>query len=667
MSIEKELPPAAAADPAPVSGLGDRVRSAVIWRSGTQILSQLVSWGSTLAVVRILDPSDYGLFAMTSVVLVFLNFMNGYGFASAIIQAEKVEPIRIRQAFGMLLLTNAGLAAIQLTIAPLAAAYYGQPEIAALLRWQSLIYLATPFLVLPEALLSRELDFRRTAIATLVSTLLGAAVAIGTALSGWGVWTLVAAPIFIFWSRAAVLCAVTRFAYLPSFDFRGAGSIFGFGISLLASHGFWVVQSQSDIFIAGRTLAPHNLGIYAEALFLTQIFATRFVPPLNEVAFPAYSRLQRDPAALADAFAKAARMVLLVAFPLYFGLAVTAEWAVLTLFGPKWAEMVPLVRLLSLAMPVLTLQILFAPALNAVGRPDRTFRVSLAGAVIMTGCFAIGAQWGEMGLAMGWLAGTPLLLMAAARLGGAARRSCRPRNGRGGPSAGHGAARRNVGAFALRAAGGGGGHDLRRAALDFRPGNDARRAGDGPATAGRDKPAGIADRDADGRRGSGRADIVLQRLGFRLDMVDARLHQIADRDKAPQPAGFHHGQVADAPPGHQRQRIEQRGFRRHRYGRRGHRAFHRPVEQCITVLRNAVDHVALRKDPQHRQCVHFAGDDRHGTDPMLRQQGDRFANRGVRRDSDDSIAPDEQFGDSHGSPPVRRWGKCRLAALRTLG
>lgn len=89
----------------------DRVKSAVFWRSGTQILAQLISWGTTFAVIRILEPSDYGLFAVTSVVLVFLNFLNGYGFVSALIQSETVEPIRIRQAFGMLILLNAALAA----------------------------------------------------------------------------------------------------------------------------------------------------------------------------------------------------------------------------------------------------------------------------------------------------------------------------------------------------------------------------------------------------------------------------------------------------------------------------------------------------------------------------------------------------------------------------
>ncbi|WP_189543208.1 hypothetical protein [Novosphingobium arvoryzae] len=37
----------AASETAPPRSLRDQVRSAVIWRSGTQIFSQLVAWAST--------------------------------------------------------------------------------------------------------------------------------------------------------------------------------------------------------------------------------------------------------------------------------------------------------------------------------------------------------------------------------------------------------------------------------------------------------------------------------------------------------------------------------------------------------------------------------------------------------------------------------------------
>lgn len=405
MSDEHSITPPEGAD------FGNRVKRAVFWRSGTQILSQVVSWGATLAVIRILDPSDYGLFAMTSVVLVFLNFLNGYGFVSALIQSESVEPIRIRQAFGMLILLNTGLASIQLMVAaPLAAAYYREPIVAEMLRWQSLIYLATPFLILPEALMTRELEFKKPAIINLVTSLVGAAVSLVLAFNGAGVWTLVFAPISIFWSRAIMLMVVTRFWVRPSFDFRGAGHIFTFGTALLIGHGFFIVQRQSDIFIAGRHFDTHDLGLYAEALFLTQLFATKFIPPLNEVAFPAYARIQHDQGKLAYSFLKAVRLIMLVAFPLYFGMAVTAAPFVATLMGEKWLEATPIVAILALAMPVATLQFLFQPAINALGLPGVTMRNAIAGAIIMPLVYLAAIRFGATGLAWGWLVSFPLLL-----------------------------------------------------------------------------------------------------------------------------------------------------------------------------------------------------------------------------------------------------------------
>ncbi len=380
-----------------------RVKKALVWRSGTQIFSQLVAWGSTLAVIRILDPSDYGIFAMTQVILAFLSFLNGYGFASSIIQSEEVKPIQIRQAFGMLLLLNATIAIIQLILAPFAAEFYGQPIVADLLYVQALIYLATPFMVLPEAIMTRDLEFKRPAIVNIISALTAASVALFGALSGWGVWTLVIAPLSGFWMRAICLMVAARFWVWPSFDFRGAGSMFNFGFTLLISHLCWVMITQSDIFIAARFVDPHQLGLYAEALFLTTIISSKFVPPLNEVAFPAYSRIQSDLDMLSTHFLKAVRLILLVTCPIYLGLAVTAEPLVAVVLGQKWIAMAPYVSILALAMPIMTIHILFAPAVNAVGKPNITARASLFGALIMPVAFFIGIQWGITAMAWAWV------------------------------------------------------------------------------------------------------------------------------------------------------------------------------------------------------------------------------------------------------------------------
>lgn len=398
----------------PSDSLREQVRSAVLWRSGTQILGQILTWASTFVVIRVLSPSDYGLFAMTQVILVLLNMLNGYGLASALIQRHETGRHAERQLFGMLILLNAGLAVAQLAMAPLAAAYFRQPIVADLLRVQALLYIATPFIALPYALLARAMDFRKQAQVTLVSALAGAGAALAGAFAGMGVWTLVLAPIVLFGTRAIGMTWAARSLMWPSFDFRGAGDMARFGGVMAAGQIFWFLQSQADVFIAGRSFDPHLLGIYTTSLFLTQIFVAKFVPPLNEVAFSAYARIQHDRAAVAAAFAKSVRIIMLVAMPFYLGLAVAAEPLVLVVLGEKWREAIPVVQWLALAMPFMTLQVLFAPASDACGRPGISTRNAATGALLLPVAFLVAVRWGVSGLALSWLVAYPLFLLVCA-------------------------------------------------------------------------------------------------------------------------------------------------------------------------------------------------------------------------------------------------------------
>jgi O-antigen/teichoic acid export membrane protein len=404
------IQPTLAADTA-AGGFADRVRSAVIWRWGSQVLSQLVTWTVTIVIVRLLAPHDYGLYAMTTAVVAAFNFLSGWGFANSLIPAERIDERQVGQVFGMLLLSNLVLAIAQFVAAPLAADYYHQPMVADMLRLQAAIFLTTPFIALPTALLSRRLDFKSQARANLASAFVGAAVGLTLALLGYGVWALVWAPISIFATRAVGLTIAARMLVRPIFDFRGAGEIVRFGSALILSQLFWIVQSQADIVIAGRAFSTHQLGLYSEALFVALIFTGRFLPPLNEVAFPAYAELAKAGKPIAPAFLAGVRMIMLVTAPFYIGLSLVAGPLVETMFGPKWLGMVPILSGLALAMPAMSLQICCSPATNALGEARSYLLTNAAGALIMPICFLLGVQHGTAGLVASWQIAAPLLLL----------------------------------------------------------------------------------------------------------------------------------------------------------------------------------------------------------------------------------------------------------------
>jgi O-antigen/teichoic acid export membrane protein len=393
-----------------------RIRSAVLWRSGSQIAGQLVMWCSTFLVLRLLTPADYGLFAMTQVVIALAQLMNGYSFTAALVQADELDKQRAGQVFGVLLMMNGSIAAAQFLAAPLAASYFHQPALVTILRVQSLLHLTTPFIIMPQALLGRNIDFRTQGRANFAGALAGAITAPACALAGFGVWTLVLAPLALFTTRAVMLFVLGRWWVRPRFRLAGAGAVLGFGGTVLIGEILWFVQTQADVFIAGRRFDAHMLGLYSEGLFLTQILVNKFVPALNEVAFPAYARLQADRSTVAWSFARAAGIIMLAALPFYVGLAATAEPLVLTVMGPKWADAVPLVRLLALAMPFVTLHILYTPATNALGHPRIAVISTAVGATLLPIAFLVGVHFGPIGMAAAWVVAMPLLVLVSSAL-----------------------------------------------------------------------------------------------------------------------------------------------------------------------------------------------------------------------------------------------------------
>ncbi len=402
--------PPAVVTQAPSAGLGARVRRALAWRWGTQVLAQVITWTTTIAVVRLLAPSDYGLYAMSQAVVTALAFLNGQSFATSLIQTDRIDQRRIGQVFGLLLLLNGSLALAAVLTAPLAARYYGEPLIAPMLRAQALIFLTIPFAALPQELLARRIEFRKQGLVNLASAAIGAATALSLAWYGFGVWALVYAPIALFAARAIGLTLAARVLVKPVFDLRGAGDLVSFGGALTICQFLWIVQSQSDIVIAGRIFAPHELGLYSEALFLTLIITARFLPPVNEVCFPTYAELYKSGQPLGPFFLRVQRTVALVVMPAYVGLSLVAAPAVATLFGPKWIGMAPVVAGLALAMPAFALQIVCSPATNGMGKPRTYLMTNGFGAILFPLLFLAGVSAGPPGLVTAWWIAAPALL-----------------------------------------------------------------------------------------------------------------------------------------------------------------------------------------------------------------------------------------------------------------
>jgi len=113
----------------------------VLWVILVKVLSQLISWGITIYVVRILSPNDYGLMAMAGVYLSFIMLFNEAGLGSAIIQKKDLTKEDLSNICWAIILINAVLYALSLLSAPLIAAFFGEPRLASVIRVASIVFI----------------------------------------------------------------------------------------------------------------------------------------------------------------------------------------------------------------------------------------------------------------------------------------------------------------------------------------------------------------------------------------------------------------------------------------------------------------------------------------------------------------------------------------------
>jgi len=389
--------------------LKEKVLSALRWTVLARVSAQAVTWGITLVVIRLLAPSDYGLMAMSEVFFGLLLMLSDAGLGQALVQAKKISERQIRQLFGVLVLMSVTLFAALFLAAPAIGAYYGKPLVADVTRWLSLGFLIVPFLTIPTALLEREIDFKRKSLVELATAVLSALVILALAYLGYGIWALVIGRLLNLTLQAIGLNLIRPYFKIPLFSFGAARHLLKFGGLYTGTSVLWFVYSQADIFIAGRVLSEELMGYYAVAMYLSAIASVKVMPLLNQVALPAYSRLQDDPSAVGYYFLKVVRVVALITFPIFFGLAVVAPEFVHLILGEKYEGAILPIVLLSLAMPMRMISNLFPAMVYGRGRPGVEMGNTLFGLFVMPIAVLIGVHWGILGLCLAWLTGFPLV------------------------------------------------------------------------------------------------------------------------------------------------------------------------------------------------------------------------------------------------------------------
>ncbi|MEE9412223.1 MAG: lipopolysaccharide biosynthesis protein [Methylococcales bacterium] len=401
--------------------LKGKVLHALRWTATLRLLSQFLSWGMTLYVVRLLTVEEYGLFSLAMVFVGLLMWTNELGIGAALVQKKDITKYDYQLGFGIVLITNFVFSMSLALLAPLISVYFEEPKLTPILQVTALGFMSNAFIVIPESYLSRQLDFKRKSIVELVSNIGGGAITLAFAYQGYGVWAMVWGFVSIWAIRAIGLNIISPIHVLPKFSLKRAKQIITFGGLVTMDHLAWYFATRSDAFIIGKLLGTGALGIYSVALHVASMPMQKINGLLNEIAFPAFSSIQSDGEKVNEYLMKAIRLISFFAFPIFFGLASVAPVFVELVLGPQWLEAAYPLAVLSMVMPLRMIVNIYASTLRGIGHAGVSVMLTILTGLIMVIGFAIGARWGIKGVCLSWLVTVPITTFLVALI---ARRFC---------------------------------------------------------------------------------------------------------------------------------------------------------------------------------------------------------------------------------------------------
>lgn len=362
--------------------------SGVKWTALSTVTNSVLQILQLAVLARFLEPSDFGLMAIVLVVIGFSQSFMDMGVSNAIIHYQDVSSERLSSLYWLNVFAGLALFGLVAVLAPATAAFCGEPRLVELILVVAVIYLIQPFGEQFRVLLQKDLRFDVIAKIEVAAKLVSFILAVVLAYLGAGVYSLV----------LAYVCNVTVFTLLyigvglrihrPILRFKRSDleGFLQFGLFQMGQRSVTYLNAQVDKLILGRVLGMDMLGYYSLAWQIIVMPLMRINPIVTRVAFPIFSRVQKQTEILSRYYNKAVSMLMTVNFPVVFGFFIVANELVAVMYGEDYSRVAGILRILTVVGLFKAFANPNGAVLLAKGRADIGFYWNLFWTVPVTLC-----------------------------------------------------------------------------------------------------------------------------------------------------------------------------------------------------------------------------------------------------------------------------------------
>lgn len=381
--------------------LKQEAKKGMIWTFAQQFGTQIIGFGISIILARLLLPKDFGIIALFGVVISIASALIDGGMVSSLIRTENPTDLDFSTVFIFNVVVSLLMYITLFITAPYIAHFFSLDELVKIIRVYGITLVISSLSMIQRTRLTKNLDFKTQFKIQLPSLILSGAIGILLAYNDFGVWALVYSSIAQVFFSSLQFWIYSNWRPQLKFDFMKFKYHFSFGYKMTLSGLLNIIFIDVYTLLIGKFFSPIQLGYYNRADSLKQLPVHNISFTLNKVTFPLFAKIAYDNVKLKEVYHKLMCVVIFVIAPVLMTMVVLAEPLIQFLFTEKWLPSVPFFQILSIAGLLYPIHAYNLNILQVKGRSDLFLKLEIFKKILIVLAILISLPFGIYALLWG--------------------------------------------------------------------------------------------------------------------------------------------------------------------------------------------------------------------------------------------------------------------------
>lgn len=364
---------------------------------------------SMMLLARIFTPQDYGTVAAIMVFSIFFQLMAEAGLGPAIINVERLDIADRNGLFGLTFFAGTTFAILFTLLGSTFVLFYSLPRLDEVVPYIAISLFFFAASIVPNALLLRDQAFFSIAIAGLIGEVVSTLAAMGLSLLIDPLHALAAKGAF---SAASLFLVTWYFSEKTEFGrpklgfkFSAIKPLFSFSAYQFGFNFINFFSRNLDNILVGKYMGATALGNYDKAYQLMKYPLMLLTFAMTPAIQPVIRQHAGDTEKVEAIHRDFAFKLSLVGAAAGLAMFILADWIILIILGKQWGDVVPIIRILAIAIPVQVVLSTSGSFFQAMNRTDLLFMSGALSAVLMVTAIVMGIYSGNVELMCWYLIG----------------------------------------------------------------------------------------------------------------------------------------------------------------------------------------------------------------------------------------------------------------------